>query len=114
MIFIENYFRKRAEKQAGKKEKRRRAHQYKANVMELDHQKRLRPLEKFADIGETFDYMELTMTATKHYYSDYRPLLDPVRQNYYGLWADYVDNHGILHNVKFSMREVRAMIKAKK
>jgi hypothetical protein len=64
----------------------------------------IRELREFRKKGETFDYIGIKMTVVGHYilqYVGYR------WQEYPLLRCHYVDNHGVLHDVEFTMSEFR-------
>lgn len=60
-------------------------------------------LRSFRDIGQSFNYLGRKCIVTSHW--DLDPFLGAVAT----LRADYVDDHGVLHQVSFLRRELKAL-----
>lgn len=69
-------------------------------------EQRIKELEAWRGLGETFEYLGRTMCVTRHYglatcgYSCYR---------YPAILADYADNNGKIHSVTFTVDEIEAI-----
>jgi hypothetical protein len=69
----------------------------------------IRELQEFCKQGDTFVYMGITMTVVGHYTLQYGAF---GWQEFPSLRCHYVDNHGVLHDVEFTMSEFRNIKRA--
>jgi hypothetical protein len=69
----------------------------------------IRELREFRKKGETFDYIGIKMTVVGHYTLQYGAF---GWQEYPSLRCHYVDNHGVLHDVEFTISEFRNIQRA--
>jgi hypothetical protein len=66
-------------------------------------QQRISEMREGMPVGTEFTYLGMRMAVTDH--SEHWPKLGP----YPALRADYFDNNGVLHNIKFSYQEYLAI-----
>lgn len=69
----------------------------------------IKEMKEFRKIGETFVYRGIEMTVCGHYEFNGSIYSHPFTPS---LRADYVDKHGILHNISFGYQELKALIEA--
>jgi hypothetical protein len=71
----------------------------------------IKGLKSFRKVGETFDYLGVTMMVTDHSQLIHERIGLGINPYKPGLVCDYVDKEGILRNCVFSPREVKALIR---